>query len=102
MPLGTDAGRAATAARCSRTTSGERAPEERPAGRPAIIYILSALRAPRACVLRALARFARLRVSRARVLRALARFALVRLRRSCAHFYLARVPRVSLGALCAH
>ena len=48
VPLGTDAGRAATAARCSRTTSGERAPEERPAGRPAIIFILSAWRA---CVL---------------------------------------------------
>ena len=55
----------------------------------------SALRAQRACVLRAPARFARLRVPRARVLRALARFALLRLRRSCAHFYLARVPRVS-------
>ena len=58
VPLGTDAGRAATAARCSRTTSGERAPEERPAGRPAIIYILSAWRA------RVLACSARLHASR--------------------------------------
>ena len=96
-PLGTDGWRAASAARCS--TSGERAPEERPAGRPAIIYLYLSRCAPRALALRA-ARPARLRFARCAP-RVLACSARSHASRVCAFRVPASSARLHASRLCA-
>ena len=103
VPLGTDAGHAATAAPARGPPASENEKKGRRDGRlhvRALRARFARLRALRACVLRALARFARLRVVPACSAR-------LHAPRVCAsgapaRFYPARVPRVLLGALCAH